>query len=71
MANAKTNLKRGMGGSRCARGRRDLTEVLKKDSKTRRRRQDVAEAQRPCNCGSGEPVMSCSTDPNVWPCYCG
>ena len=44
MANAKSNLKTGMGGSRCGKSRRDSTAVLKRDSKKRRRRQDKAEA---------------------------
>lgn len=67
MANA---LKRGMGGSRCGKGRREPTAVLKNDSKSARRQQDKDEAQRPCQCGSGEPVMSCP-GPNQWPSYCG
>lgn len=45
MANAKTNLKTGMGGSRCGRGRRDPTAILKDQSKKRRRRQDRDAAQ--------------------------
>ncbi len=40
MANAKSNLKAGMGGSRCGKGRREPTTILKKQSKGRRRRQD-------------------------------
>lgn len=40
MASAKTNLKTGLGGSRCGRSRRERTSVLKRDSKKRRRRQD-------------------------------
>ena len=40
MANAKSNLKTGMGGSRNGRSRRDPTAILKRDSKKRRRRQD-------------------------------
>jgi hypothetical protein len=40
MANAKTNIKPGMGGSNCGKGRREPTAILKKQTKTRRRRQD-------------------------------
>ena len=43
MANAKSSLKPGMGGSRCGKSRRETTAVLKRDSKKRRRRQDKAE----------------------------
>ena len=37
MAASKSKVKSGMGGSRCGRGRREPTAVLKHDSKKARR----------------------------------
>ena len=38
MAETKSKIKTGMGGSRCGKSRWEYTEVLKKSSKKRRRR---------------------------------
>ncbi|HOH58588.1 MAG TPA: hypothetical protein PLQ22_01080 [Bacilli bacterium] len=46
MANTKCKVKKGMGGSRNGRNRCEYTEVLKKDSKKIRRRQDRQETYK-------------------------
>jgi hypothetical protein len=43
MANSKSKLKKGMKGSNGGRSRYDKTEVLKSQSKSRRRQQDKDE----------------------------
>lgn len=42
----KIKLKAGMGGSRCGRGRRDTTGVLKEVSKVLRRREGKQECRK-------------------------
>jgi hypothetical protein len=44
MANKVWRIKKGMGGSRCGRGRSEKTEVMKQHSKKLRRRLGKVEA---------------------------
>lgn len=50
-------VKNGMGGSRCGRGRREGTEVLKADSKTARRRMDRQVVEEQVTPGNDVPSV--------------
>lgn len=60
MANSDSKIKEGMGGSRCGRNRYEKTEVLKNQSKKRRRQQGELEAT--------EQLYTSSTEDFSEPC---